>query len=68
MAFVKKVLKWPIIRHDNVHALKQLSLFLMKCLYAMQSGNTGMSHMNVLNHAPNLQVIFQKLPTYLQNK
>jgi len=28
----------------------------------------SISHMTILNHSPNMQIIVQKLPTYLQNK
>ena len=64
MAYVDKVLSWPIVKGDDCKGLKQLALFLIRCNEAMKS----MSHMNVLNHAPNLQAILQKVPIYLQNK
>ncbi|XP_046560554.1 uncharacterized protein LOC124269575 [Haliotis rubra] len=63
-AYVNKVLAWPEIKYDDSHGLKQFSYFLIKCLHAMKS----MSHMNVLNHAPNMQAVVLKLPIYLQNK
>ncbi|XP_067660612.1 uncharacterized protein [Haliotis asinina] len=63
-AYVNKVLAWPEIRYDDSHGLKQFSYFLIKCLHVMKS----MSHMNVLNHAPNMQAVVLKLPIYLQNK
>ena len=63
-AYLNKVLKWAVMKHDNVSALKQFSIFLTRCMYAMSSS----AHMHVLNHAPNMQIIVQKLPSYLQNK
>ena len=64
MGYVSKALSWPTIKYDDASALKKFSFFLIKCQHAMQS----ISHMTVLNHAPNMQSIVQKLPSYLQNK
>jgi hypothetical protein len=64
MAYVNKLLNWPIVKYEDSSGLKHLSFFLVKCLHAMSS----MSHMLVLNHAPNMQAVILKLPAYLQNK
>ena len=63
-AYINKVLTWPIIKQEDSLGLKRLALFLVKCESAMSS----IFHMSVLNHAPNMQAIVQKLPFYLQNK
>ena len=63
-AYLDKLSGWPMIKHDEGSKLKQLSLFLTKCKYAMQN----VSHMTVLNHTPNMKMIIGKLPGYLQNK
>ena len=64
MAYVQKLLSWPVVKHDDARGLYTFALFLVKCRHAM----TSMLHMEVLNHLPNLQAIVKKLPTYLQNK
>ena len=64
MAYVEKVLSWLIIKSEDNIGLKSLYLFLVQCSQAMRS----ISHMDVLNHAPNLQAIVHKMPVYLQNK
>ena len=61
-SYTKKVLSWPIIKHDT--DLKCFSIFLTKCRNAM----LNIPDMGVLNHIPNLQAIVSKLPNYLQNK
>ena len=63
-AYVNKALEWPAVRSEDNHGLRSMSYFLTKCYSAMQS----ISHMSVLNHAPNMQALVQKLPVYLQNK
>ena len=63
-AYINKVLTWPIIKQQDSLGLQHLALFLVKCESAMSS----IFHMSVLNHAPNIQAIVQKLPFYLQNK
>lgn len=64
VAYTNQLMKWPSVKHDDATGLKRLSLFLVKCKNAMKT----ISYMEVLNHAPHLQAIVQKLPTYLQNK
>ena len=64
MAYISKVLDWPVVKHDDTKGLKKFSIFLIQCNQAMKS----ISHMQVLDHAPNMQSIVQKLPAYLQNK
>ena len=64
MAYLKMVMEWNPIPHDDSAALKHFSFFLIKCLHAMRS----VSHMVVLNHPPNMQTVVLKLPTYLQHK
>ena len=64
MGYISKVLEWPTIKHDDTQGLKKLSIFLTQCKQAMKS----IAHMQVLDHAPNMQLIVQKLPNYLQNK
>ena len=61
-SYTKKVLSWPIIKHDS--DLKCFSIFLTKCRNAM----LNIPDMGVLNHLPNLQAMVSKLPNYLQNK
>lgn len=63
-SYINKLAVWPNIRADDSNKLKQLLFFLTKCNNVMQS----ISHMTVLNHAPNMQMIVKKLPGYLQNK
>ena len=63
-AYINKALTWPTIKADNTAELKHFSLYLIKCLNAMQS----IGHMSALNHPFNLQAIVQKLPLYLHNK
>ncbi len=63
-AYVDKALSWPVVKADDNQGLKCMSVFLTKCLSAMKC----ISHMNVMNHAPNLHALVQKLPPYLQNK
>lgn len=64
MAYINKILDWPVIKYDDGQGLKRFSIFLVQCYHAMCS----LSHMNVLDHAPNLQIMVQKLPMYLQQK
>jgi hypothetical protein len=64
IAYVDKVLSWPMIKQDDNVGLKRFGIFLIRCLKAMQN----LPNMDVLNHLPNLQVIVSKLPTYIQNK
>ena len=63
-SYLKKVLQWQNVKHDDAHGLKLFSIFLGKCKSAMN----GISELSVLNHSPNLQSIVTKLPPYLQNK
>jgi hypothetical protein len=63
-AYMDAILSWPPVKADDNTALRDFALFLIKCDNTMQS----VSHMQVLNHAPNMQVILTKLPTHLQNK
>ena len=64
VAYIDKILSWSQIKSDDSHALKRFSIFLIRCMNAMQT----IVHLNVLNHLPNLQAIIQKLPSYIQNK
>ena len=64
MAYVQKILNWTPIKFDEGKVLKSLSIFLIKCKIAMKS----ISHMSVLNHAPNMQAVVSKLPFHLQAK
>jgi len=52
------------MKHDDRAGLKRLGFFLTKC----NNGMMGIHHMTILNHSPNMQMIVQKLQTYLQNK
>ena len=63
-AYIRKIIQWPLVRHDDSTGLRRLCFFLIKCNNAMST----MSDMSVLNHAPNMQSIIQKLPNYMQNK
>ncbi|XP_071088920.1 uncharacterized protein [Haliotis cracherodii] len=64
MSYINQVLLWPDIKYDDSQKLKKFSVFLTKCLHAMKN----ITHMSVLNHAPNLQAIVHKLPSHLQNR
>ncbi|XP_068204676.1 uncharacterized protein [Palaemon carinicauda] len=64
MAYIKKLISWSALKHEDPHSLYTFALFLIKCRHAM----TNLSHMEVLNHLPNLQAVVKKLPTFLQNK
>jgi hypothetical protein len=64
IAYTNRVLKWPNVKYDDAISLKHLSLLLKQCKNAMRT----IEYMEVLNHAPNLQAIIQKLPSYLQSK
>ena len=63
-AYINELKNWSHIKDDDHRALQDFALFLIKCNHAMQA----MSHMLVLNHAPNLQLVISKLPWYLQDK
>ncbi|XP_028415683.1 uncharacterized protein LOC114539211 [Dendronephthya gigantea] len=64
MAYIQKILSWPAIKSDEGKVLKSFSLFLIKCKTAMKS----ISHLCVLDHAPNMQAVVSKLPFHLQAK
>lgn len=64
MAYLHKILNWSPIKSDEGKALKSFSLFLVKCRTAMKS----ISHLCVLDHAPNMQAVVSKLPFHLQTK
>ena len=64
MAYVQKILDWTPIKFDESKVLKSLSFFLIKCKIAIKS----ISHMSVLNHTPNMQVVVSKLSFHLQAK
>ena len=64
VAYIDKILSWSQIKSDDSHALKRFSIFLIRCMNAMQT----IVHLNVLNHLPNLQAIILKVPSYIQNK
>ena len=63
-AFMQKLSNWPIIKYDDGPSLKRFSFFIIKCKNAMKT----ISHMEVLNHPPNMQSVVQKLPGNLQMK
>ena len=62
--YLNKILQWSPIRFDDDQDLKRLSVFLTKCTIAMKS----ISHMRVLDDAPNMQAVVFKLLTNLQAK
>ena len=64
MAYVNKIHYWPRIKDNDPHGLRTLSYILTTCNCAMKR----VSYMDMLNHAPNLQVIVTKLPLYLQDE
>ncbi|XP_068235569.1 uncharacterized protein [Palaemon carinicauda] len=64
MAYIKKLISWSALKHEDPHSLYTFALFLIKCRHAM----TNLSHMEVLNHLLNLQAVVKRLPTFLQNK
>ncbi|XP_068234386.1 uncharacterized protein [Palaemon carinicauda] len=64
MAYLKQLNEWKPIKPDEGKCLKRYSHYLLKCFSAMQT----LTHLAVLDHAPNLQVVVQKLLSYLQNK
>lgn len=64
MAYVSKIMSWPIIKNDDSTGLQRFSSFLTNCGSAM----LGLNEMSVLNHAPNMQAVVLKLPSFLQNK
>ncbi|XP_068235553.1 uncharacterized protein [Palaemon carinicauda] len=64
LAYLKQLNEWKPIKPDEGKCLKRYSHYLLKCFSAMQT----LTHLAVLDHAPNLQVVVQKLPSYLQNK
>ena len=61
MAWVQKILDWTPIKFDESKVLKSLRFFLIKCKIAIKS----ISHMSVLNHAPNMQAVVSKLSFHL---
>jgi hypothetical protein len=63
-AYIDTILSWPPTKADDDKALRDFALFLITCDNAMQA----VSHLEVLNHAPNMQAVLTKLPTYLQDK
>ena len=63
LVYVKKIQEWKSVKAgDNVN-LKKFSLFLLECKTAMKC----ISFLDVLNHAPNMVCVVQKLPVYLQH-
>lgn len=63
-AFVNRLLTWPVISMDDPQAFRRLSIYLTKCLCAMES----LSYMSVLNHIPHLQSIVRILPEEIQQE
>ncbi|XP_068240986.1 uncharacterized protein [Palaemon carinicauda] len=53
MAYIKKLISWSALKHEDPHRLDTFALFLIKCRHAM----TNLSHMEVLNHLPNLEAV-----------
>ena len=64
VSYVNKVVSWPVIKPDDCQGLRKFSLFLLKCVNAMDN----ITYLSVLEHPPNMQKIVQKLPLYLQDK
>jgi hypothetical protein len=62
--YVSKLLSWPQINDEDPQGMKRLSIYLTKCLCAMES----ISDMTVLNHTPNLQSIVRLLSEDLQQE
>ncbi|XP_046548986.1 uncharacterized protein LOC124258962 [Haliotis rubra] len=63
-AYMNKIRTWPNLKNEDNVGLKQFSILLTKCYHVMR----GISHMIVLNHAPNMQCVVLKLPAYLQSR
>ncbi len=64
MAYMNRVSSWPNITDCDSKRMKELSIYLTKCYYAMQS----ISHMDDLNNVPYMQCIVKKLPEELQER
>ena len=63
-AYLKCLLNWQPIRHDDPKALDEFSLFLKECKTATQcAGGLG-----VLEYRDNLQQILRKLPPYMHDR
>ena len=63
-AYLKRVLNWQPIRHDDPKALDEFSVFLKECKTATQcAGGLG-----VLEYRDNLQQILRKLPPYMHDR
>ena len=63
-AYINKIQKWQPIKADDYKDLKRLSLYLNECYHSMSS----LDDMSILNHAPYIKEIVQKLPSYLRNR
>ena len=63
-AFINKAQTWATIKSDDNTELKKFVAFLTKCSHAMKT----ITHMSVLNHSPNMQMVLKKVPMTLQNK
>ena len=61
MAYLNDLNQCKPIRGEDCASLKQYSLLLTKCRYAM----SNLSDLNVLNHPHTMQGIVAKLPSYL---
>ena len=64
IGYVNRLLSWPKLKDEDPQGLKQLSVYLTKCLYAMES----IHDMSILNHTPHLQCIVRILPDDLQQE
>ena len=63
-AYLKRVLNWQPIRHNDFKALDEFSVFLKECRAATHcAGGLG-----VLEYRDNLQQILRKLPLYVHDR
>ena len=63
-AYLKRTAEWPNIKNGDDVALDRLATFLGQCVNAMAS----LSHLGILEHPQNLQMLIIKLPVYLQDR
>ena len=62
-AYLKRIAEWPNIKNGDDVALDRLATFLGQCVNAM----TSLSHLGILEHPQNLQMLIIKLKVYLQD-
>ena len=63
-AFIKKALRWPIIRANDPKALDEFALFLIECHNAVKC----MEAEKVLEYSENMRQLVAKLPFHLHDK